>query len=85
MAPFTIDMKYNSTVRTFRASVWQEGELYVAQCLDVDVASQGMSEEESLASLRDALHLQFSSPVATALPKISTVEVNLEITVPINT
>ena len=27
--------------QVFTASVWQEGEWYVAQCLEVDVASQG--------------------------------------------
>jgi len=35
--------------RTFSASVWSEGDWYVAQCLEVDVASQGGSEEEALA------------------------------------
>ena len=34
--------------RSFSASVWQEGEWYVAQCLEVDVASQGRSEKEAL-------------------------------------
>ncbi|MDP3063074.1 MAG: type II toxin-antitoxin system HicB family antitoxin, partial [Chloroflexota bacterium] len=33
--------------RSFTASVWQEGDWYVAQCLEVDVASQGASEEEA--------------------------------------
>ncbi|MGH7433571.1 MAG: type II toxin-antitoxin system HicB family antitoxin, partial [Candidatus Methylomirabilales bacterium] len=27
--------------RTFTASVWREGDWFVAQCLEVDVASQG--------------------------------------------
>lgn len=53
--------------QTFRASVWQEGEWFVAQCIEVDVASQGETEEESLANLRDALELHFSPPVATIL------------------
>ena len=41
----------------FSASVWREGDWYMAQCLDVDVASQGESEEEALANLREALEL----------------------------
>jgi hypothetical protein len=38
--------------RPFAASVWQEGEWYVSQCLEVDIASQGESEEEALSNLR---------------------------------
>jgi len=39
------------------AAVMREGRRYVAQCLEVDVASQGHTVEESLASLREALEL----------------------------
>ncbi|HEY0080502.1 MAG TPA: type II toxin-antitoxin system HicB family antitoxin [Pyrinomonadaceae bacterium] len=51
--------------REFKASTWQEGDWFVAQCLEVDVASQGETEEEALANLREALELHFESPVAT--------------------
>jgi len=34
----------------------------VAQCLEVDVASQGETEEEALANLKEALELFFESP-----------------------
>ena len=30
--------------RNFTASVWVQGEWYIAQCLEVDVASQGKTE-----------------------------------------
>ena len=53
--------------RSFNASVWQEGEWYVAQCLDVDVASQGESEEEALDNLAEALRLHFAPPCATVV------------------
>lgn len=46
----------------FGASVWKEGDWYVAQALEVDVASQGESEEEALDNLREALELYFESP-----------------------
>ncbi len=52
----------------FTASVWREGEWFVAQCLEVDVASQGESEAEALANLREALELHFEPPVATLRP-----------------
>jgi predicted RNase H-like HicB family nuclease len=41
------------------AMITKEGELYVAQCLDVDVASQGATVDEALANLREALELRF--------------------------
>ncbi len=47
----------------FTASVWREGDWFVAQCLKVDVASQGKTEEEALANLREALELNFEPPI----------------------
>ena len=49
-SPWRLDMK-----REFTASVTQEGAWYVAQALEVDVASQGESVEEALENLREAL------------------------------
>jgi len=54
--------------------VWQEGTWFIAQCLDVDVASQGHSEDEAIANLRDALELYFTPPVATILPQVKKLE-----------
>jgi predicted RNase H-like HicB family nuclease len=39
--------------------VWKEDELYVAKALEVEVASQGESEEEALSNLEEALELYF--------------------------
>lgn len=63
--------------QTFTASVWQEGDWYVAQCLEVDVASQGQSEEEALQNLGEALELHFEPPVATAHPDVRKIEVEV--------
>ena len=41
------------------ASVVKEGDWYVAQCLEVAVASQGKTEDEALENLREALELHF--------------------------
>ncbi len=41
------------------AAITQEGAWFVARCLEVEVASQGRSAEESLANLREALELYF--------------------------
>ncbi len=64
--------------RTFTASVWQEGIWFVAQCLEVDIASQGETEAEALANLAEALSLHFEPPVATITPHIKTLEVEVD-------
>ena len=56
--------------RTFTATVWQEGDWYIAQALELDVASQGLSEEEALANLREAIELSLESPMPVPEPKI---------------
>ena len=43
----------------FTASIWQEDGWFIAQCVEVDVASQGETEDEALENLRDALELHF--------------------------
>jgi predicted RNase H-like HicB family nuclease len=45
--------------RRFTAHLGREGDLWVAQGLEVDVASQGETEEEALANLKEALELFF--------------------------
>jgi predicted RNase H-like HicB family nuclease len=60
--------------RPFAATVWCEGNWYVSQCLDVDVASQGETEEEALNNLREALELHFEPPLATRPPRVQIIE-----------
>ena len=52
----------------FAVTTWREGEWFVAQCLDIDVASQGETEIEALENLQEALELYFEPPVATHHP-----------------
>ena len=63
--------------RNFNATVWQEGEWFIAQCLEVDVASQGATEEEALENLSEALKLHFTPPVATITPQVRQIEVEI--------
>ena len=63
--------------QSFSASIWQEGDLFVAQCLHIDIASQGPSEEEALDNLKEALELHFESPTSTDVPDVRTVEVEI--------
>ncbi|MGI9015636.1 MAG: type II toxin-antitoxin system HicB family antitoxin [Euzebya sp.] len=44
---------------TLTAAISREADLYVAQCLEVDVASQGSSHEEARENLVEALLLYF--------------------------
>lgn len=46
-------------MRKMTASVWPEGEWFVAQCLEMDVASQGRTAEEALTNLREAVESVF--------------------------
>ena len=39
--------------------VWQEGNHYVAQCLNVDVSSFGITKEKAITNLKEALELYF--------------------------
>jgi predicted RNase H-like HicB family nuclease len=63
--------------RSFAATVWREGDWFVSQCLEVDVASQGETEAEALANLKEALELYFEEPQATRPPKVRMVEVDI--------
>ncbi len=60
--------------RPFSATVWKEGDSFVAQCLDVDIASQGATEEEALINLKEALELHFDPPMPTRPAEIRTIE-----------
>ena len=63
--------------QTFTASITQEDEWFIAQCLEVDVSSQGKSEDEAINNLREALELYFEPPRPTMMPKIRKFEVNI--------
>jgi predicted RNase H-like HicB family nuclease len=55
----------------YTASVTSEGQLFVAQCLEVDVAGQGATEDEALANLREALELcREDPPDSSRAPRI---------------
>jgi predicted RNase H-like HicB family nuclease len=66
----------NDMKRPFAATVWREGNSYVSQCLELDIASQGATEDEALENLREALELHFEPPRATP-PKVRIVEVEV--------
>jgi predicted RNase H-like HicB family nuclease len=65
-------MKQKFSVRT-----WKEGDWIIAQCVEVDVASHGHTEQEAMANLHEALALYFEPPTATIIPKLASIEVEL--------
>ena len=63
--------------RVFTASIWREEDWFIAQCLEVDIASQGASEEEALTNLGEALELYFDPPQPSLKPAIRKFEVKV--------
>jgi predicted RNase H-like HicB family nuclease len=61
-------------VRPFVATVWREGKWYVSQCLELDVASQGETEDEAVANLKEAIEQHFEPPQATRPPQVRVIE-----------
>ncbi len=51
------------------ALAWKEDNLFVAQCLEVDVASQGQTKKKALANLEEALELYFEDERLPVLPE----------------
>jgi predicted RNase H-like HicB family nuclease len=45
--------------KTLRYLVYAQDGAFVAQCLDVDVASEGDTEDEAVSNLNEALELRF--------------------------
>lgn len=54
-----------------KAAVWKEGNQYVSQCLNVEVASFGATRKEALVNLQEAVQLYFEDVKS---PKFSQVE-----------
>ena len=63
--------------RTFTASLWQENNWFIAQCLDVDIASQGETPDLALSNLQEAIALHLEPPHATLLPQVRKIEIDL--------
>jgi len=65
------------TIRTFTAVLHKEDDLYVAECPEVGIVSQGHTIEEALANLKEGTELyleEFPVPEAPR-PLLTTFEV----------
>lgn len=54
----------------FASAVWKEGKYYVAQCLNVDIASFGKTKSAALKNLKEALELYFEDAPLSRITKI---------------
>ena len=63
--------------QTFTASIWREDNWFIAQCLEVDIASQGESEEAALTNLAEALELYFEPPQPSLKPIVRKFEAKI--------
>ena len=64
----------------FTASVHREGVWFVAQAIEIDIASQGESEGEAIANLREALELYFMTDGPKSPGDIPEIEVSVAAT-----
>jgi len=60
--------KIKKSYKETSALVWQEGRLYVAKSLEVEVASQGKTKKEALGNLKEAIELYFEKELSA--PKL---------------
>ncbi len=62
----------------FTATIWREGDYHVAQCREIEIASQGRTREEALDNLTEAIAIHFEPPVATIVPEVITIEAEIQ-------
>jgi predicted RNase H-like HicB family nuclease len=65
-------------VSSVQVVIYREGDGYVAQCLDVDVASEGGTEAEARVNIREALELFFADPFPGAVPAEAVSDAHVE-------
>ena len=44
-------------MRELTAIIWKDGELFVAKCVEIGIASQGITKQEALSNLKEAVSL----------------------------
>ncbi|NQV89178.1 MAG: type II toxin-antitoxin system HicB family antitoxin [Parcubacteria group bacterium] len=58
-----------------KSVVWKEGDRYISQCLNVDVASFGKTKKEALANLDEALSLYFEDVSPETVQNVGRAEI----------
>ena len=65
--------------RTFTARVWPENGWFIAQAIEMEIASQGQSEREALLNLREAIELYYEA--SDDCERIYSLEVDVDVEV----
>lgn len=66
---------------SFKNIVWKEDKHYVAQCLNIDVSSFGITKKEAVFNLKEALALRLEGISGTDIAKVVSpelIETNLQ-------
>jgi predicted RNase H-like HicB family nuclease len=63
-----------SITKKYPANIWREGEVFVADCPILRIASQGVTVEEALANLKEAIELYFEGEEHNETVMIDTFE-----------
>jgi predicted RNase H-like HicB family nuclease len=63
----------NTNRKTMSFVVWKEGEEFVAQCLNVDIASQGNTIDEAIKNLKEAVELFLQDENSFVMPEIESI------------
>lgn len=66
----------------FKNIIWKEGKHYVAQCLNIDVATFGATKKEALTNLNEALELYFEGESSNFTKNIRKIERSEIVTLP---
>lgn len=66
----------------FKNIIWKEGKYYVAQCLNIDVATFGATKKEALTNLNEALELYFEGESSNFAKNIRKIERSEIVTLP---
>jgi len=74
----TVTVLSKSDKERFTATIWQEGDLHIAQCREFEIASQGGTREEAVQNLSEAIALHFEPPVASMFPEVVTLEAEVQ-------
>ena len=66
----------------FKNIIWKEGRHYVAQCLNIDVATFGATKKEAPVNLNEALELYFEGESSQSVKNIRKIERSEIVTLP---
>lgn len=75
---YAYDMSQSSPTLHLTVVIAQEGDWYVARCLEIEAVSQGETVEKALANLRDVIEVYLEeegAPPALAPPLVTSIEV----------